>query len=62
VRSRVSLLDFDYTPAPGFDTRNVKGLVAPRAQARGPWEKHGRWQEDERVSKDLLERAVLRNV
>jgi structural maintenance of chromosome 2 len=28
VRSRLSQLDFNYTPLPGFDTRKVKGLVA----------------------------------
>jgi hypothetical protein len=28
VRLRLSHLDFNYTPLPGFDTRNVKGLVA----------------------------------
>jgi structural maintenance of chromosome 2 len=28
VRSRLSQLDFTYTPPPGFDTRKVKGLVA----------------------------------
>ena len=27
VRSRLSQLDFNYTPPPGFDTRKVKGLV-----------------------------------
>jgi structural maintenance of chromosome 2 len=28
VRSRLSQLNFNYTPPPGFDTRKVKGLVA----------------------------------
>ena len=28
VRSRLSQLDFNYTPPPGFDMRKVKGLVA----------------------------------
>ena len=28
MRSRLSQLDFTYTPPPGFDTRKVKDLVA----------------------------------
>jgi hypothetical protein len=68
VRSRLSQLDFNYTPPPGFDTRKVKGLVATLLALKP--EDHGKSTtleitaggklynvvvEDERVGKDLLE-------
>ena len=70
MRSRLSQFDFKYTPAPGFDTRKVKGLAAPLLVLRP--KDHGESTtgsklynvavEDERVSKDLLERVGLRNM
>jgi len=68
VRSRLSQLDFNYTPSPGFDTRKVKGLIASPLALKP--EDHGKSTaleiaaggklynvvvEDERVAKDLLE-------
>jgi chromosome segregation ATPase len=73
VRSRLSQLDFNYTPPPGFDTRKVKGLVASLLALKP--EDHGKSTaleiaaggklynvvvEDERVGKDLLERGGIR--
>lgn len=73
VRSRLSQLDFNYTPPPGFDTRKVKGLVASLLALKP--EDHGKSTaleiaaggklynvvvEDERVGKDLLERGGIK--
>lgn len=73
MRSRLSQLDFNYTPPPGFDTRKVKGLVASLLALKP--EDHGKSTaleiaaggklynvvvEDERVGKDLLERGGIR--
>jgi hypothetical protein len=73
VRARLSQLDFNYTPPPGFDTRKVKGLVASLLALKP--EDHGKSTaleiaaggklynvvvEDERVGKDLLERGGIR--
>ena len=73
VRSRLSQLDFSYTPPPGFDTRKVKGLVASLLALKP--EDHGKSTaleiaaggklyniivEDERVGKDLLERGGIK--
>ncbi|KAI0264934.1 condensin complex subunit SMC2 [Gloeopeniophorella convolvens] len=73
VRSRLSQLDFNYTPPPGFDTRKVKGLVATLLALKP--EDHGKSTaleiaaggklynvvvEDERVGKDLLERGGMK--
>jgi chromosome segregation ATPase len=67
VRSRLSQLDFNYTPLPGFDTHKVKGLVATLLMLKP--EDHGKSTmlkitagskldnvivEDERMGKDLL--------
>ena len=72
MRPRHSQLDFNYTPPPGFDTRKVKGLVATLLALP---EDHGKSTaleiaaggklynvvvEDERVSKDLLERGGIK--
>ena len=32
MRSWLSQLDFTYTPPPGFDTQNIKDLVAPKSE------------------------------
>lgn len=73
MRSRLSQLDFNYTPPPGFDTRKVKGLVASLLALKP--EDHGKSTaleiaaggklynvvvEDERVGKDLLERGGIK--
>ena len=73
MRSRLSQLDFSYTPPPGFDTRKVKGLVASLLALKP--EDHGKSTaleiaaggklyniivEDERVGKDLLERGGIK--
>lgn len=73
MRSRLSQLDFNYTPPPGFDTRKVKGLVASLLALQP--EDHGKSTaleiaaggklynvivEDERVGKDLLERGGIK--
>ena len=73
MRSRLSQLDFNYTPPPGFDTRKVKGLVGSLLALKP--EDHGKSTaleiaaggklynvivEDERVGKDLLERGGMR--
>ncbi len=73
VRSRLSQLDFNYTPPPGFDTRKVKGLVASLLALKP--EDHGKSTaleiaaggklynvvvEDERAGKDLLERGGIK--
>jgi SMC proteins Flexible Hinge Domain len=73
VRSRLSQLDFNYTPPPGFDVRKVKGLVASLLELKP--EDHGKSTaleiaaggklynvvvEDERVGKDLLERGGIK--
>ncbi|KAI9457325.1 condensin complex subunit SMC2 [Lactarius psammicola] len=73
VRSRLSQLDFNYTPPPGFDTRKVKGLVASLLALKP--EDHGKSTaleiaaggklynvvvENERVGKDLLERGGIK--
>ena len=73
MRSRLSQLDFNYSPPPGFDTRKVKGLVASLLALKP--EDHGKSTaleiaaggklynvvvEDERVGKDLLERGGIK--
>jgi SMC proteins Flexible Hinge Domain len=73
VSSRLSQLDFNYTPPPGFDVRKVKGLVASLLELKP--EDHGKSTaleiaaggklynvvvEDERVGKDLLERGGIK--
>ena len=73
VCSRLSQLDFDHTPPPGFDTRKVKGLVASLLALKP--EDHGKSTaleiaaggkpynvvvEDERVGKDLLRRGGIK--
>ncbi len=73
MRSRLSQLDFNYTPPPGFDTRKVKGLVASLLALKP--EDYGKSTaleiaaggklynvivEDERVGKDLLERGGIK--
>ena len=73
MRSRLSQLDFNYNPPPGFDTRKVKGLVASLLALKP--EDHGKSTaleiaaggklynvvvEDERVGKDLLERGGIK--
>jgi structural maintenance of chromosome 2 len=73
VRSRLSQLDFNYTPPPNFDARKVKGLVASLLALKP--EDHGKSTaleiaaggklynvvvEDERVGKDLLERGGIK--
>ncbi|KAH9958739.1 SMCs flexible hinge [Russula dissimulans] len=73
VRSRLPQLDFNYTPPPGFDTRNVKGLIASLFELKP--EDHGKSTaleiaaggklynvvvEDERMGKDLPERGGIK--
>ncbi|KAI9439026.1 condensin complex subunit SMC2 [Lactarius indigo] len=73
VRSRLSQLDFNYTPPSGFDTRKVKGLVASLLALKP--EDHGKSTaleiaaggklynvvvENERIGKDLLERGGIK--
>ena len=73
VRSRLSQLDFTYTPPPGFDSRKVKGLVASLLALKP--EDHGKSTaleiaaggklynvvvEDERAGKELLERGGIK--
>ena len=73
MRSRISQLDFTYTPPPGFDTRKVKGLVASLLALKP--KDHGKSTaleiaaggklynvvvEDECAGKELLERAGIK--
>ncbi|KAI0296748.1 condensin complex subunit SMC2 [Multifurca ochricompacta] len=73
VRSKLSQLDFNYSPPPGFDARKVKGLVAsllalkPEDQGKSTaleiaagGKLYNVVVEDERTGKDLLERGGIK--
>ncbi|KAH9979381.1 condensin complex subunit SMC2 [Lactifluus volemus] len=63
VRSRLSQLDFNYTPPPGFDVRKLKpedhGKSTALEIAAGG-KLYNVVVEDERVGKDLLERGGIK--